>query len=198
MPSDFSDATAEAAALTLRMGSAAVDASAFLVDLGEQLPIIKPVLLTLRAIHEKVEAVKDNRAEMVALENRCNYITACFVARSRESPNLQMDVVPLKECVEVAGKFIERCGGRGRVSRVLKASSDKVELAGINARIDRLAGDLRLRRIATLMEVVCQLKTMLVSVVVVPATCTPLTTHRRSKPDCTVIKGVYRTHPQSG
>ena len=168
MASELSGVTREVAALALRMRSAAKDASTFLADLGEELPVIKPVLLTLKAIHEKVETVKDNREELAALEERCNDVTACFVIRSRgsrgSSPSLEMvDVRALEDCVEVARRFIERCGGRGRVSRVMKASSDKNELAGLNARIDRLIRDLGLRGIAAILVELDQLKAMLVS-----------------------------------
>lgn len=164
MASEFVDATAEAAAaLAMKMGSAAVDASSLFTDLGEELPILRPVLLTLKAIREKVETVQENREELAALRERCNYVTAFFVARSRESARPQMDVGPLKDCVEVAEKFIERCSGRGGLSRVLKASRDKGELAGINARIDRLAADLRLSGIATILWEIDRLKAVLVS-----------------------------------
>ena len=38
---------------------------------------------------------------------------------------------------------------RGRVSRVLKASHDKAEIARLNTSLDRLSGDLGLAGIAT-------------------------------------------------
>ena len=63
MPADLSEAGAQAASLALKMGSAAVDAITFMAGLGEELPVIEPVLKTLTAIREKVETVKSNREE---------------------------------------------------------------------------------------------------------------------------------------
>lgn len=47
--------------------------------------------------------------------------------------------------------------------RVLKASSDKDKLAGLNARVDRLTGEPGLAGIATVLGEVTDLKGMLVS-----------------------------------
>lgn len=68
MATDLSEAGAQAASLALKMGSAAVDTITFMADLGEELPVIKPVLKTLEAVREKVETVKSNREELAALQ----------------------------------------------------------------------------------------------------------------------------------
>lgn len=161
--SSTDDAAAEAAGVALKIGSFAVDTASFVVDLGEELPMIRPVLKTLKAINGKVETVKNNREGLRSLEERCTYVTACFIVKCRQRPNSEMDITPLVDCIETARKFVERCSRRSKVSRVLKASSDKEEIAGLNARVDRLTGDLGLIGIATLNGKANATKAMLVS-----------------------------------
>ena len=144
------DAGAQAANLALRMGSDSADAMSFAAELGEELPFVGPVLKTLKAIRGKLETVKSNRAGLTALEVRCRYVTACVVVKCGQTPGSEMDVTPLEDCVEAVGELVKRCTGRGRVSRVLKASSDKDDIAGLNARIDSVAGDLSLAGVAIL------------------------------------------------
>ena len=151
MPADLSEAGAQAASLALKMGSAAVDAITFMAGLGEELPVIEPVLKTLTAIREKVETVKSNRGELAALRERCTYITACFIVKCRQNPSSAMDVGPIELCVEAALQFVKRCSQRGKVSRVLKASSDKDEIAAMNARVDRVRGDLGLAGVGAIL-----------------------------------------------
>lgn len=164
MPADFSEAAAQAASLTLTMGSAAVDAITLMAGLGEELPIIEPVLKTLTAIREKGETVKRNREELAALRERCTYITACFIVKCRRNPTSEMDVGPIEGCVEAALQFVERCSHRGKVSRVLKASSDKDDISVLNARVDRVTGSLGLAGMAVLEGKADDMKAMLVSV----------------------------------
>lgn len=159
------DAGAQAANLALRIGSNAADAISFAAELGEELPFLSPVLKTLTVIREKVETVNNNREELTALEVRCTYATACVVVRCRQNPSSEIDLSPLEACVKAVREVIKRCGGRGRVSRVLKASSDKDEIAGLNARVDRVVGDLGLAGITVLERKTDGLKGMLVSVV---------------------------------
>eukprot|EP00903_Cladosiphon_okamuranus_P018858 g17346.t1 len=156
-----SDAGAQAANLALGMGSNAADAISLAAELGEELPFISPVLKTLTAIREKVETVKSNREELKALEVRCTYITACVIVKFKENPRTEIDLTPLEGCVKTVGEVVKRCGGRGRMSRVLKASSDKDEIAGLNALVDRAAGDLRLAGIAVIEEKTDDMKAML-------------------------------------
>ncbi|CAM9662115.1 unnamed protein product, partial [Pylaiella littoralis] len=160
--SPMSDTAAEAARVALTMGSTVVDVVSFMGDLGEELPVIKPVLKTLKVIREKVETVKKNREDLGSLEVRCTYLTACVIVKCRQQPSLGMDVTPLVDCVEDARKFVERCGSRRhQVSNFMKASSDKGEIAGLNARVDRLTGDLGLAGIAVLNGKVDVMKAML-------------------------------------
>lgn len=157
------DAGAQAAKIALRIGTNAADAISFAADLGEELPFIGPVLGTLKAIREKVETVKNNREELTALEVRCTYVTACVVVKCRGNPLSEIDVAPLEACVGAVRKFVERCGGRGRVRRVLKASSDMDEIAGLNALVDRVTGALGMAGIAVLEGKADEMKAMLVS-----------------------------------
>lgn len=148
---DTRDAAAEAAKLVLQIGSAAADALLFVADLGEELPFINPVLKTLRAVREKLETVKGNRRDLEALHERCTYITACVIEKCRRSPS-EFDVTPLVKCVEAVESMVERCGRRGRLLRVLKAYTVRNEMAELNARMDRLTGDLGLAGIAILVS----------------------------------------------
>lgn len=93
MAFELDGATAEAAKLALQIGSATADAISFAADLGEELPVISPVL-----------------------------------------------------------KFVDRCSRRGRVSRVLKASSDREEIARLSARVDQLSGDSSLAGVASVVS----------------------------------------------
>lgn len=163
MAADTCDAAAEAARLALKIRSTIADAVSCAVDLGEELPVVKPVFKTLKAIRATVETVKNNREELTALEERCTYMTACFVVKCRLNESSEVDVAPLKDCVEAAKKFAERCSRRGKVSRVLKASKDKSEIAGLNSRVDRLTADLGLAGMAILEGKVDDMKTTLVS-----------------------------------
>lgn len=150
MAGDLSGAAVEARNLAQRIGSNAADAVSFAADLGEELPFLSPVLKTLKATQEKVATVRSNREELAALAERCTYVTACVVVKCRQNPSSEMDVSPLENCVEAIRKFVERCSRRGKVSRVFKASSDRDEIAGLNASVDRLMGDLGLAGIAVL------------------------------------------------
>lgn len=144
------DAAARPAA---EIGFTAGDALLFLADLGEELPLIKPVLKTLGAIHEKVETVKSNREGLAALHKRCTDITHNVIEKCRRSPTSEMDVTPLQECVEAVGKLVERCSRpRNKWLIALKASRDKNEIAGLNSRVDQLTGDLGLAGIAAVVS----------------------------------------------
>lgn len=158
-----SDAGAQAANLALRIGSNAADAISFALDLGEGLSILSPVSKTLKAIREKVETVKHNREELKALEERCTYVMAWVVVKFKENRSSQIDVTPLTKCVKDVEAVVERCGRRGRIRRVVKASSDKDDIAQLNARVDRLAGDMGLASHAVLEGKVDELKAKLVS-----------------------------------
>ena len=163
MAGGFGDAGAQAADLALRIGSKAADAASFVVELGEELPFISPVLKTLVTIRDTVGTVRSNREELRALEERCTYVTACVVVKRRQNSRSEIDVTPLDDCVKAVWKFVERGSRRGRVSRLLKASSDKDEIAALNARVDRLTGDLGLAGVAILEGKADNMKAMLVS-----------------------------------
>lgn len=142
MASASSGAAANAANLALRLGSNVADAVSLAADLGQDLPGIGPVLNTLQAIREKVETVKNNREELKALEERCTYFTACVVIKFKKNRCSQIDVTPLETCVANMQNVVKRCSGRRKWLRALKASSDKDEIAGLNARVSRLVSDL--------------------------------------------------------
>lgn len=150
MTSELSDAAAKAAKLALEMGSAGMDAIAVMADLSEELPFLEPVLGTIKGIRDKVENVKRNRQELIALEERCTYFTACVVEKQRLMPTSEKDVTPLKNCVEAVEAFTVLCGRSNWFGKLLNAYGDKDEIAGLNARVDRLAGDLQLAGIVSL------------------------------------------------
>lgn len=151
MAADLSDAAAKAAKLALDMGSPPADAIAVMADVGEELPFLEPALKTIKAIREKTAdtALKRNREELAALEERCTYITACVVEKHRLMPTSERDVTPLQNCVEAVESFVELCGRDSESRHDLKDSDDKDEIAALNARVDRLADDLQLAGIAT-------------------------------------------------
>lgn len=154
---DTRDAAAEAAKLAVQIGSATADALSLIADLGEELPVIQPVLKTLRVVREKLETAKGNRRSLVALHERCTYITACVIEKCKWGPSSAIDVTPLVECVEAVDDIVVRCGRRGMLLRALKASSDRDEIAELNARVDRLTGDLGLAGIAILVSAISSL-----------------------------------------
>lgn len=163
MADGFGGATTEAGYLALRIGSNTADAILFVAELGEELPFIGPVLNTLKAIRQKVETVRSSPDDLRALKERCTYITACVVVKSRRNDSSEMDVTPLEDCVGAVWKFVERCSRRGKISRVLKASSDKDKITELNARVDRLTGDLGLTGIASMQGKADNMANMLVS-----------------------------------
>lgn len=156
-----------AANLALKMGSTAGDAITFMAELGEKFPFIGPVLGTIKAIREKVETVNRNREELAALEQRCTYITACVIEKhSRSKATSEVDVTPLRACIEAVDAFVVVCGRsnrRGPFRRIAKASDDKNAISGLNARVDRLTGDLGLSAIVITENKVDKVKEMLVS-----------------------------------
>eukprot|EP00752_Nemacystus_decipiens_P013300 g11780.t1 len=149
MMAGLGDAVAEAAGLAVKIGAAAADTFELVADLGEELPLVQPVLKTLRAINEKVETAKSNSEELAVLHQRCAYTTACFIVKCRRDAS-ELDVTPLEDCIKTVEKVVGRCGHRGIVSRVLKASSDKDEILRLKERIRDLEGDLSLAGIAVL------------------------------------------------
>eukprot|EP00903_Cladosiphon_okamuranus_P014761 g13678.t1 len=163
MAGEVSNAAGNAATIALKLSSATADAISFVATLGEELPCISPILKTLKAIREQVETVKSNREELKALEERCRYMTAYVVAKFKENPRSDMNVSPLEDCVKVVGGFVDRCSRRDRLSWVVKASSDKDDIAQLNARIDRLAGDFGLAINAILERKVDKLTTTIES-----------------------------------
>ncbi|CAM9129863.1 unnamed protein product [Ectocarpus sp. 12 AP-2014] len=141
-------------------GTVASDVLVFLTEASDGLPVIETVLKTLKTVREKVATLKNNREELAALHQRCTYITGCVIARCRKSSS-GLNATPLMECVNAVGAFVERCSRRGMVSRVLKATDDKDEIAGLKQRLEDLEGDLRLAGIATVGGKVEDLKALL-------------------------------------
>ena len=166
-------AASEAGCLALKIRSNAADAISLVAELGEELPVVSPVLKTLQAIREKIDTVRSNREALVALEERCTYVTACVVVKCRKNCRSEIDLTPLKGCVEAVWNFVERCSRRGRVSRVWKASSDKDEIAGLNACVDRLTGDMGLAGIVILEGKADNVTAMLVSSIASLLCCCP-------------------------
>ena len=150
MTSTISSATVKAAELALRIGSTAADTFSFMADLGEELPVVKPVLSTLKSIREKIDTVKSNREELIALHEKSSYITACFIEKCR-GVSSELDVAPLENHVQEMEKFVLYCQQRrGMARRWLKASETKGEIARLNAIADSLKSDMGLEGIAIL------------------------------------------------
>lgn len=164
MAGQLSNAVGKVGTIALKLGSDAADAISFMADVGEELPVIKPVFKTLTAIREKVDTVNNNGEELKALGERCTYVTACVVVKFKDNRrSSQTDVTPLEDCLKDVRRVVERCSRRGRFSRAVKASSDKDDIAQLNARIDRLAGDLGLASNAILERKVDELAAKMVS-----------------------------------
>lgn len=163
MPEKIEGERAEAASLACKMGSAVVDTITLMAELGEELPVIKPVLKTLKTVREKVDTVKNNREELASLRERCIYITACFIVKLRQSPSWGAKVRLLEQCLKGAEDLVGRCSQRGKFSRMVNASRDKDEIAGLNARVDRLTADFGLSGIASVLGEVAELKELMVS-----------------------------------
>ncbi|CAM9205126.1 unnamed protein product [Ectocarpus sp. 13 AM-2016] len=149
MAADLADATGEAAKIAAKIGSAAADVVLFVADLSEEIPLLQPVLRTLRIVREKVETVKSNPEDLTVLHQRCTYITACFIVKCRHGSS-DLDVAPLEDCVNAVEKFVERYRKRGKISRVLKAIGDKGDMVRLKERLRDLEGDLSLAGIASL------------------------------------------------
>ena len=161
MAAEISGAAADAARLALKIGLTAADAVSFVADLGEELPVIKPVLQTLKAVREKMETVRSNREQLIALHERCTYITACFIEKCRGDSS-ELDVAPLERHVQEMEQFVLRCQHRRRVARWLKASKVKDEIARLNASADSLKSDMGLEGIAILVGKVNEIQAHLV------------------------------------
>lgn len=146
---DPDDAAAEAGKLAVKIGSATVDAVSFMAELGEELPWLGSALKTLRITREKIADVRSVPEEVQALCERCTYLTACVAVKFRRNPSSEVDVTPLEDCVENVKGFVDRYSQRRKASRLFKASSDKTEIARMNARLDRLTANLSLVGIAT-------------------------------------------------
>lgn len=146
MATERSDSAAEAAMRALTMDSTTANAITFGVDLGQELPFLGPVLKTINALREKASTVKRNRKELAAMEKRCTYITVCVIEKHKQMPTFEMDLTPLENCVEAVESFAGLCkdNRRGQCTRWLNASNEQDTIAGLNARIDRLSGDLQL------------------------------------------------------
>ncbi|CAN0353914.1 unnamed protein product [Hapterophycus canaliculatus] len=81
MTATISDAVAEAARLAVEMGSTAVDVVSFMADLGEELPMLRPALKTLKAVREAVESVKSHREEVAMLRRGKVHLHYCMLHR---------------------------------------------------------------------------------------------------------------------
>lgn len=150
-----------AAKCAREVSSAAVDAVSFVAELGEGLPLFQPVLKTLTAIRENVKTVISNREDLAALRERCAYITACVIVKFRKGSS-ELDVAPLEDCIRAAGTLVDHCGRRGKLLRVVKASSDRGEIAALNTRIRALESDMGLAGISVVGRKIDDLKTIMV------------------------------------
>lgn len=150
---DLRDFAAEAAILALEMGSEEPDAVLHVAKLGKTFPLVASVLRTLKATREKLDAVKKQRAELVGLTERCTYIAACLIVKyGTSTKRSQSDVRPLEECVEAVEQLVGRCGRRGKLSMVLKATRVKNEISELHALIGNMAAEMGLAGIVAVFK----------------------------------------------
>lgn len=64
-----------------RASAAAVPS--LLADLRKEVPSVAPVLVALQAVQEQVDSAKSNKKELIALRDRCTYLTACVIVKFR-------------------------------------------------------------------------------------------------------------------
>lgn len=152
--------------LVREMSSVAADSIMFVAEIGEELPVFRTVLRTLSTVGDKVKAARSNPDDLAALHNRCTYITAYVINKYRQG-SFDLDVTPLEECITAVGRFVDRCSRRGMVTRVLKASGDRDEIAGLKERVEDLERDLGLAGLVTVGERLDDLKALLLVSVVV-------------------------------
>lgn len=163
MTADLLDAATEAARLALRIGSAATEVASLVLDLGEDFPLIYVVLKTLKNIRETMDTLRNNKGALDALHERCACITACVIVKCKRNPPSEVDLGPLVARIEEVEKLVERYSRRGRISRLIKASTDKGEISELHARIGELTDDMGLAGILAVERKVDDLKGLLVS-----------------------------------
>ena len=163
MDSHLMDVATGAPGLALRIGSAVSDLTSFVVDIGQDFPLIYVVLKTLKHIRETMDTIKSNQAALDALHERCACITACVIVKCRRSPPSEVDITPLVERIQEVHELVERFSLRKRFSRMVNASSDKVEILRMHERIGELTDDIGLAGILAVERDVNDLKRLLVS-----------------------------------
>lgn len=117
------------------------------------------MLVILNKIRVMVDTAKHNKKELVVLQERCTYVTACIITKCKQCPS-QVDVKSLidrveeivEEIVEEARRLIDRCGQRGLIWRGVKAKDDEVDIAELHRRIGDLTADTRLVDIVAVTE----------------------------------------------
>ena len=139
----FGDEIMDATRQILKIGSAAIDMTMLIAEVGREVPIASAVLQAFIAIHDKVETVRANKEDLKALRDRCRYLTACVVEKCRRRP-MAIDVTPLEDILRETADVIKRCGGRKGMMRVLKATRDKNEIQSLHIRLNQLGIDMGL------------------------------------------------------
>lgn len=163
MPSDLHDAATEAAKLAVKIGSTASDVASFVADVGEDFPLIHVVLKTLNNIRGTVDTLKQNREALQALHERCACIIACVVVKCRRSPRSEIDVTPLVERIKEVERMVQRHSRRNWLSRFMKASGDKEDIAHLHDCIGELTDDMGLAGTIAVERKVDDMKGLLVS-----------------------------------
>lgn len=163
MASDLHEAATDAAGLALKIASAVPDGISFKVDVGDDFPLIHIVLKTLKTIRATLGTLESNRDALGALHKRCACITACTIVKCRRSSPSEVDIRPLVASIAEVGKLMDGYSRRGWISRLLKAYSDKNEIANLHERIGELAHDMGLVGILAVELEVDELNGLLVS-----------------------------------
>lgn len=121
-----------------------MDLITLLEGVVEQLPVVKDVVIAVKAVHEHAQTVKRNREEVVELRDRCIFLTANFIEKHSNSSPSTRDVTRLQHCLENVKTVLDRHGGQNNLKVQWRASKNKDEITQLNRSIDSLVGDLNL------------------------------------------------------
>ena len=148
----FGDKVMDTTGQVLNIGSAAIDVTMLVAEVGREVPIASAVLQAFRAVHDTVEKVNYNKNELEALRDRCKYLTTSALTTCG-GRSTGLNLKPLEDCLLDAAKVVEKCGGRKRAMKVARATKDKGEIDNFNTRLDRLVIDMGLSGIMEILRV---------------------------------------------
>ena len=110
-------------------------------NLGDVLPIIESILKTLKAIHGKIETVRENKEEIRLLADRCDYLAISAILQCKVDPSVR-DLKYLNCGVFDLDQLVDKCNELRRF--------DWDEMGKLEGRIDGLIQDASLDGVAAL------------------------------------------------